>query len=173
MRKEAISVYRFEELKPKVKEKVLNIFREQEEHCFLSENLTEFLKDELEKNKIIYNDSLKVYYSLSYCQGDGFCFIGNFKYKGYDVAIKHNSRYYNERSTEIYIYKLNKEYDKIEAEEKVYNKFKELYYSICQNLEKIGYEEIETDLSEDNIKENIEANDYEFLLDGSIFRSDV
>lgn len=168
MQQKTINVYNYEELDEKAKENVLKYFREQEDFYYLEEDLKEYLKQLLEENKIKVIQDLKLFYSLSYCQGDGACFIGLFNWKGYEILIKHNSHYYHERSTDIYIYKLDKDGNEKEATEKTYDSFKELYYSICRKIEKSGYEEIEYRQSEESIKELIEMNEYTFRENGEI-----
>lgn len=168
MKTKTINIYEFEELKPEIQEKVLNYFRNNNEFPFLSEELTELLKEKLEESKIGYNDSLKIYYSLSYCQGDGFCFIGDFDYKDYKVLIKHIGNYYHSNSVSIDIVKTDTEGNEINAEENIYIEFKELYKSICRLCENQGYAEIEYENSEECIKENIKANEYKFRENGDI-----
>lgn len=168
MRTQEINVYKYEELDENTREKVLNYFREHNDFYFLEEYLTELLKEELKKNKIEVVQDLKVFYSLGYCQGDGFCFIGDFKFKGYNVRIKHNSFYYHKKSTDITLYDDEgnedfKGYKSLEEE------FKTIYYKICDICEKEGYSYIESENSEESIKETIEANEYEFYKDGRIF----
>ena len=43
------------------------------------------------------------------------------------------------------------------------------YLQVCDNLEKIGYNTIENMYSDDNIKSYVEANEYEFFIDGKDF----
>jgi len=164
-----INVYEFKELNKDIQEKVLNRFREQNEYDFLEENLTESLKDLLKKNKIkVVNDDLKIHYSLSYCQGDGVCFIGLFKWKKFLIRIKHNFQYYHKRSTDINVLKVDKEGNEEDAEEKDEEAFKNLYYNICDKIEKEGYSEIEVQDSEENLKEIININEYKFFENGEI-----
>ena len=178
MKTKIINIYKFEELEPEAQEKVLSDFREQEEFYFLEDCLTEDLKQELDKNKIEYNDDLKVLYSLSCCQGDGFCFIGTFKTKNAEFKITHNSRYYHKKSTEIVLInlKVGKEFKDIyDLNDKQENKadkilidFENQYYNICDDLEKLGYAYIDDTLKDEHIKENIELNEYTFRSNGEM-----
>lgn len=126
---------------------------EHEDFYFLEENLTELLKDTLNTKKYKYED-LKVFYSLSYCQGDGFSFIGNITTKNAVFRIEKSTHHYNhERTTSIYLteFKTPKGFicyeDLTEKQQKKADEteqlFKEEYYKICKDLEKEGYNIIE------------------------------
>jgi hypothetical protein len=183
MKTKTIKIYKFKELKTEVKLKVLDNFRNKEEHIFLNENLTEVLKEKLIKNKWTF-EGLEIGYSLGYCQGDGFNFKGIIKTNNAVFKITSSCcRYEHERSTNIELIevKIKKKWCLIENLEanketitclKILNDFKNKYYSLCEEMEKIGYEEIEFDLSEENIISNIEANDYTFRENGQIERMD-
>ena len=162
MRKTTIKVYKYSELSEKAKAKVLSHFRENNTNDFLSDDLTEFIREELKKKRI-FNENLKVYYSLSNCQGDGLCFIGTFGYKKNKIYIKHSGMYYHSNS--VTFETENKNGELIETDKS----FIELYKNICKKAEKIGYETMDYEDSETAIKENIDANDYEFYDNGDIF----
>lgn len=164
MKTKTINVYEYEELSQKAKEKVLNDFREHNDFYFLQEDLKELLKEKLQENKISFDESLKLYYSLSYCQGDGLCFIGDFEFKGINIKIKHNSRYYYAKSTNIYYF--DDEGNEIENEKT--KEFENIYLNICKELEKIGYEIIEDEQKEENIKDFFDANNITFRENGEI-----
>ena len=162
--KREITVYKFDELEPKAKEKVLEKLRSLLDHPFLTENLTELIKDELKKNKIEIVSDFKLGYSLGNCQGDGLRFTGNFKWKKLDVNIEASTHHYVHNKT-VKIIITNDESDGVT--EKIEKEFDEIYEKITDLAEKKGYEEIEYDQSEEALKESIDANDYEFLKDGS------
>lgn len=167
MRKETINVYKFEELKKDIQEKVLNKFREWETFDFLDDELQEFLEQLLKEYKIkVLIESIKLYYSLNNCQGDGVSFTGEFKYKNYLVYIKKRDYHYSHKYTvNIEIETKNGN----DAKEEVYKEFEGIYLCICNEIEKIGYSIIEDTLSDESIKENIEINKYEFFENGDIF----
>lgn len=123
--------------------------------------MEEYMKDELEllleKNNITYQEKPKLFYSLSYCQGDGAMFEGAFEWEGNEYIVKHSGHYYHENSKTI---------DSDTGNEEEFN---DLYVDICRELAKVGYEYIDDVTSDENIKEGIDANDYEFLQDGTIF----
>jgi len=169
-----VEVYNFEELSDSVKEKVLNKFREQNDYYFLEGNLNEELNLLLEKHKIKQLEAPALRYSLSYSQGDGVSFIGRFEFKGYFVRVNlgHLSNLYSHsRTTDISIEAdddhngdITEELQEINEEE-----FKNIYYEICDELEKIGYSHIEAEDDDETIKEDIRANEYKFLANGDIF----
>ena len=168
-----IKVYSFEELSKEAKEKVLNDFRENNEYHFLEEYLKDFLKERLKEVKIKEVGETKLYYSLSYSQGDGCCFIGLFEWKNYNIKITHNFRYYHSKSVDFEITQDNLINDvgvKEEADEEIYKEFKKLYENVCYEVEKTGYNFIEAENSEETIKENIEANEYLFYSNGEIYK---
>lgn len=172
MKQKLINVYEFEELKPDVQEKVIYDFRGQNEYSFLSDDLNYQLMKLLKKYKIKYDD-LKLYYSLSYCQGDGLCFIGTFNFKGFSFTINHTGHYYHKNSTEIFIEDYSEDDELTEmisnkVKDSVEQEFKEIYFKICEKLERLGYEMIEYEDSEEHIKEIIEINEYSFRENGEI-----
>jgi len=183
MEEKTIKVYDFEELQEDIQEKVLNSFRENNDFYFLEEDLTEHLEEELQKHKIKAVDKPKLRYSLSYCQGDGLSFVGDFEFKGIRFYLREGnlSNYYCHSNT-INInmeYEYNQDYDedfteelqelKEKENEKIEEEFTEIFHNICKTLEKVGYEHIEYENSEENIKDYIEANEYKFLENGAIF----
>lgn len=159
------NVYKFDELSKEAQEKALEYFREHEDFWGLGDELEEILTVLLKENKITYDVLPKIYYSLSWCQGDGAMFEGTVYWKSYTAVIKQSGRYYhyNSKSIELFSTKTDKE-----ASDKVYHEFNDLYVDICQALEKAGYDSIDYTLSEENMKEMIEANDYEFTENGGL-----
>lgn len=79
-------LYTFDELSQEAKDKARAKYNENNEYYFLGDNMAERLHELLEENKIKdLNDTSKagtkptpVFYSLSYSQGDGAMFEGNF-----------------------------------------------------------------------------------------------
>ena len=167
MKEVKIKVYTIKELNETAKEKALNLLREDNSYDFLSEDLEERLRELLKDNKIKV-DYLQIYYSLSYSQGDGVCFVGNFEYKDYLVFIKHIGRYNHKNSVEIDI--LDSESEEV-MEDDICEEFKEIFDDICDQLEKIGYNYIEYVDSEENLIDMCEINEYTFLENGEMFNS--
>jgi hypothetical protein len=168
MKTKQINIYKYDELSDKVKDKVLSYFRDKNEFCFLNDELNESLNELLKDNGVKVLDGLKLMYSLSYSQGDGVMFEGNFQYKGVIFNVKHQGHYYHEYSKTI-------EYDddgeddlKSDLKQIIFNEFSELYLEICDKVKKLGYSAIEYENSEESIKDNIDANEYYFRENGEI-----
>ena len=173
MKTKQIQVYEFKELKPKVREIVIEKFRENNDYPFLHDLLTDRLQELLKKNKI--KGEFKLLYSLSYCKGDGLCFTGRFDFKDFSFTINHNNNmYYHKHSTDIFVNEDFYEEDELKeiVQEKIRQEreeeFKGIYYKICDTLEKEGYDYIEEENSEKNIKELIKINEYTFRENGEI-----
>jgi hypothetical protein len=169
-----ITVYTFDELEPKIKERVINKFRDTEDMPFLEDNLNELLIEKLDNHKILHNETLKLFYSLTNSQGDGVCFIGNFTYKHLTIKITHTSHYYYSKSVSITAYN-NKTDEELDINDndndyknKTYQQFKDIYLSICDELETAGYKEIDYATKEETIIDNIKANEYMFRANGEI-----
>lgn len=124
---------------------------------FLEEDLTESLKALLEQ-KGYKIENLKIGYSLSYCQGDGFNFTGNItNKKGITFHIEQTSSHYqhsNTTSQEISYYKGTYYEDLSDSQQKkadlYLNDFKTEYHKICKEMEEDGYTLIEQ-AQDDNI----------------------
>ena len=176
MRKVTIPIYKYKELSEKAKEKALNTFREHNEMYYLEDNLKEELYQLLIKYEIDILNKCDILYSLSHSQRDGVCFVGGFKYDKYRIIIIHQGYYNNSNSVNIDI-ELYESYDEegneiimsSEEETKIYNEFEQIYEEICNTIEKIGYDSIEYENSEEYIKDHFEANDLEFFADGSMY----
>lgn len=159
------TVYTFDELSRVAKERAVENERVSvNEMGFddLSDALEEHLKELLDDAKIKHENNLRVYYSFSYSQGDGAMFEGTFKWRGYTVAVKHEGMYYHYNSKSFGIETRHGN----DAKPELYAKFNELYIDIAQKLEKYGYDYIEYETADEQLIENIKANEYEFYDDG-------
>ena len=173
MRTVEVNIYKFDELSDKAKERIIIRFRESNDMPFFSEELNEILKALLNENKIEILGKYNFYYSLSHSQGDGVCFVGEFKYKGYKMTITHQGNYYHYKSINIQ----HESYDEEDNSKimwdgefrSVDDEFRSIYKNICNEIEKIGYDIIDHENSEECIKENIESNGYEFFNNGDIY----
>ncbi len=171
------TIYTVEELTQEARDKAHNKFNENNDYSFLSDNLNERLHELLEENNIKdLNDTSKpstkptpVLYSLSNSQGDGAMFEGYFEWNDYTIKIKQSGHYSHSNSKTIEIYKDDEKGNAIDADEKVYTEFEKIYQSICKELERIGYDFIEYEDSEENFLQQCEANEYTFLADGTMF----
>ncbi|MCK9429461.1 MAG: hypothetical protein M0R17_05615 [Candidatus Omnitrophica bacterium] len=129
----------------------LDIKNAEDDFCYLEDNLRESLKEKLQEKGLKFFEDLKVYYSLSYCQGDGFIFSGTIETKKARFNIKHSGHYYHYNSKEINLDCLfigNKEvYDFTDKQQEKVNllesEFNDLYVLICKEMEDLGYKEIE------------------------------
>jgi hypothetical protein len=165
------NLYKFEELDQKAKDKAREKFNEHNEYYFLTDNLREYIHEELTEAGIKVlgvatsaNPSIKPYYSLSYCQGDGLMFEAILEDKdGNTYNVKHAGHYYHERSTNIVATDKNDEYIDSEA----FNE--QIYIPICKRVAQRGYDEIEYEDSEECFAGTCEANEYTFLSDGTMF----
>lgn len=117
-------IYKYAELSQKAKEKVRNNYIENLDADVFTEQIIEDLREKGLKN-------LRPLYSLSYCQGDGFCIYGNIDfeeitgeiknifYKNFElsdykvlknlkkysqISFNHSGRYYHKYSVDIDIY---------------------------------------------------------------------
>lgn len=167
METRSYNVYKFDELPKEAQQEAIERWREDDDLPFLSEYLEEIAGDLLVKNGIVVDD-LKVYYSLSYCQGDGAMIeMKNAtwnKAKKYSIDVKQSGHYYHYNSKEITIQDENGN----DAPEKLQDSFNELYVKICQELAKSGYKYIEDTQSDEGIMDTLRVNDYDFTLDGKI-----
>jgi hypothetical protein len=193
MKTKTINIYSFEELSQESQEKAIEYFRNCKQNdgdllMFFSDDVTEQLKEQG------WND-VKLQYSLGCCQGDGLSFSGKLdlkwflenkysyklpKYKVnalceyiYSVHSKGNTGYYCYAGKNQIEYDENYQ-DNIERKnldklwQDVLSEIKTSYLALCRKFEKQGYDEIAFQLSDECIKEEIEANDYEFLENGML-----
>ena len=161
-----VSVYEFSELSKEAKEKAIKDWYELEDYPFLSEDLTELLKIKLQENGIEEIDGLKLYYSLSYSQGDGAMFIGRFKYKDIEVKISSNSNHYSHSKTANFQY-FDENGEDIDENETT-KEFESLYHNICKEIEKEGYEIIDYRMTDEEFAEHCESNGYNFYENGKM-----
>ena len=157
------NIYDFDELSKEIQEKLIKKeekgIRENEVDEFLEEEMEQLAIQLLEENfeeKAVFQD---VYYSLSYCQGDGAMIEFDLNYCGKDVKIRHNPycHYYHERSFEIISDNLTENQE---------NTLKEKIIKINTQLAKYGYEFIEEDRTEQAIEQ---LKDCMFYENGEIY----
>lgn len=194
MRTVRTKIYKFEELTKEAQQKAIENYRNDD---FI--HLDMFNDDAAEKIiEAGFYDDVKIQYSFSYSQGDGLSFeakrieskillqmfaeiLGTDKEKTAKVIIENCSFKCTGNTGNHYCYASRNdvyfEFDDYSANKpnihelvsKVETKLKDLYMSICAELEKQGYAEIEYQRSDEYITEKIIANDYEFTKDGNIF----
>ncbi len=173
MRTIKTKVYKFNELSEQAKNKAIEQWRKNSyDQDDLMNMLIEEIEEDLKEDGII---NPKVLYSGFGSQGDGACFTcdytdaGKFlkdeKYKGISFKITHNGRYYFAKSTNV----------EVSDEDISHEMFNEVEKKIEDERELLGndiYERLETYymylLSDEQIIDNIEANEYEFTEDGKM-----
>lgn len=156
------TLYSFDELSKEVQAKVLQNFRNDDECEYLPSDMQYKIEELLKENSI--TGDARVFCSLSYCQGDGAMFEGYFNWRGYNVKIKQSGKYYHYNSKDITITDDNDN----DIDGQIYEDFNTLYVSICKELERYGYDCIDSHNSDENITDIIQANDYLFNDKGVI-----
>ena len=163
MKTKTIELYEYSELSPEAKEKALAKWNETNDDPLMQSHMINLLKEKLEERGIKYDtDSIDVRYSLGYSQGDGFMFEGKLEdEKERAITIKHdgNAHYYHSHTANI---------DYPEASETDYAKFEKVYQAICNEMERIGYDETEQQQSEESFQDACDANEYTFRKDGTM-----
>jgi hypothetical protein len=188
-------IYKFEELEKTVQEKVIDKWYEEKDYPLLYSDLKYDLKYD-EKN--IFDDDFRLYYSLSYCQGDGLRIEGDinlekaltilfpkmkkkekmFYIGAISIYSNGNSRYSYAAKSDI---KMNdcfyndemesEEFDKkIEYfEENILPVIQDHYMDLCKSLENQGYSIIDYRMDIEEFTELCEAKNYEFYENGEMF----
>lgn len=176
MKTKTIELYEYSELSQKSKDKARAVWNETNDDPFMQSHMINVLKEKLDERGIKYDtDSIDVRYSLSSCQGDGFMFEGIFSFptetekeggqwKRYEVRVKHSGRYYHSNSKTVEV-----EHDN----ETVEKEFEVVYQEICKEMERIGYDEIEYQQSEENFEQACEVNEWTFRKDGTMENEEV
>lgn len=157
-----IQLYKFSELSDKAKQKAIDKWYENEDYPFLSDNLTEAVIEKLHERGCEFSD-IKLLYSLGYSQGDGLCFTGTIQKDGYKLQLTHRARYYHSRSVDMEFTDQHG-YDIEEVET-----LKDIYFDICREVEKIGYDELEYRMTFDEFSELSDENDYDYTEDGKLY----
>lgn len=159
------TVYNFDELDKSSQEYAIEKYQEDMDYYGLEDEMDYILEGLLKKNKITYDELPKVYYSFSYCQGDGAMFQGTVYWKSWTADIKQSGNYYHFNSKLIDLYSTKTgNYPK----DAVYEQFNALYVDICRDLERAGYKYIEDMRSDEAIADHLQANKYEFYASGEV-----
>lgn len=179
-------VYDFDELSDDAKQKAIDNWYSSEEYPFLCDDILEFIngKDE-------YFSGVKLAYSLSYSQGDGLSFSGEFDFDKwiddkytykqsvkrvlkeyvYRVLSKANRGHYSYCSRSDIDFELNtyKSYENIDLlVDEIISDIQDYYIDLCNSAEKYGYDEIEYRMTFDEFSEICESNGYTFTNDGKM-----
>ncbi len=191
MRTIEVKLYQFEELSPEAQKRAINRQLNWEiEYGEPFEGFELYCEEKAEERG--FND-IKLQYSLSNRQGDGLSFaaesidfkkfiaetIPNCK-KSVSNILQYYTTYKITGNAGRYCYASNsdvefefdnytKEYPNIQTlVDLIGNNVKHEYMSLCEELEKEGYNWLESSLSEETIKDNIIANEYEFTEEGNL-----
>ena len=155
MREITQKIYNFNELDEEIQKKLIEKEKENQKElfceCFLLEEMQEKAKELLQKyfkNNATFES---VFYSLSYCQGDGAMIEFELKYYNKIVKIKHNGHYYHESSFLLYGDELTEKQEK---------QLKEKIYEMNCELSKYGYDLIEFEPSDNEIVDILNENEY-------------
>ena len=160
-------VYDFRELSKEAKQIAIDKWYEHEDYPMLNDNLFDNFCELATLHGVEY-ENIKLYYSLSHSQGDGLCFVGILRKNGIDLYLTHTSRYYYAKSVSMeFIQHLPDESIEVAVDdnEDASNLF-DIYISICNALEKIGYAEINYRMNEEEFNELCESNEWTFLPSG-------
>lgn len=179
-------VYEFNELKEDVKQKVIDKWYENEDYLFLTNDIKE------EKNQIDkYFTDVTLIYSLSYSQGDGLSFKGEFNLLQwlkdktnlktsvinalneyiYTVNSKGSKGHYCYASKWDIQYDYNSDIDYPHIEKiwvKIFCDIQDYYIDICKKLEEFGYSILDYRMNFKEFNEMCQSNEYNFLEDGKM-----
>lgn len=173
MKEVKINLYMIDELNELAKEQVIQWYREREfEIPFLGEQLEEFIKEELDQ--VDFDGEIEnVQFDLSYSQGSGVMFAGNFIYKRFgkydkiNIYIKHSGHYYHYNSKTIDLEDEDGDsINDLETEEHI----NDIYVDICKRAEKYGYSMIEDYYKDESIINDLRDNEYWFTESGEVWR---
>lgn len=184
MRIAEVKIYKYEELSAEAKEKALEEMREWSYDTFDTELLSEQFIEVAEKEGFM---DCEFMWELNYRQGDGVSFVGKVdlkKYLSIDPILKRDFDWLLHKDVSFFVKRITSQYahhntvevdyeindDVTEKQEDDINALKdtieETKDDVCRKCKKIGYEEFEFRQSEKCLKEDMEANDIEFLEDG-------
>jgi hypothetical protein len=188
-----ITAYRYNELEEYAQEKA-------KENYLAEERLPEFFSEDLiyELQEQFGLGNLQTYYSLSNNQGDGLCLYGKishtelfendkFKkiaFKGIHykqiqsvkdelqgIDFEHRSNYYHLHTVNIESHEYNLTSKQANIVERIINNVKSWYASFCRDWEKRGYAYF-YEISDEDMQEICDANDYLFTARGRFINQD-
>lgn len=163
-------VYEYSELSPEAFKKAHSAWNEHNDLFWLGSMLNDECNQLIKEHGIVCTSNHPVVnYSLSYSQGDGAMFEGNFTWKNHAIRIKQIGLYSHSNSAEIEMWEINEELGEVPANNSAENEFRPIYQSICKKLEKYGYDWIEDEQSEAHFIDECNANEWLFTEDGIIF----
>lgn len=160
-------IFYFSDLSEEAKEKAREWYRSINDYPFLEDCVESFISETMRAQKMtIVEGSLKVRYSLGYCQGDGVSFSCMFEADGKQYEAYTSGHHYMHENT-MQVKELLEDYEEQDDE-----KMTEALRDIARGAEKDGYKMIEFEDSNECVDENIEANEYTFSTDGERMNPD-
>lgn len=186
------SVYKFEELEDSIQQKVMEKIASENMEWFPVEDLTYQFEQVLEEYGFPTDD---IEWRLSWSQGDGVAFYGTVNVYKYLTAMKQRTKWrillksgmyidarftrnsysnfyshFNTMGLDLEVEHSERELTALEVStgERLRDQLIEDKREMCDRLERMGYAEFEWISSEEYIKEQIEANDYEFTWEGEL-----
>ena len=174
MKTKTITLYEYSELSPEAKKLALEKWQDEDfDEYDLQVHLDNHIEGLLEKYKIVPvstadkkypSKHAQIYCSLSHSQGDGVMFEGTFAWKKWIVNIKQSGQYSHSYSKTVELSNDNGDEPTVKDE----NAFEKIYQTICKELEKEGYSQIEDITSESYLIEMCNANDITFRKNGIV-----
>lgn len=161
MQTKVINIYQFNELSEESKANAIFNYYESNSYSFLADDLDSSARELLRMKGCEY-ENFELFFSLSYCQGDGLCFTGEIKKDGKIMRLTHSHRYYFASSVNMEFF--NEEWEEIDEVEELKN----IYFEICDQLENEGYSIIEYRMNNEEFEELAEANNWQFLENGEM-----
>lgn len=149
------------------KEKARSWYKDSDDMPWLEEYVTEKIVEGLDK--IGYSvDGVRVFYSLSYSQGDGVSFEGTVTYEktGKAYTVKQSGRYCHEYTMSAY----TEDYDGYEQDAD--DAFMDSIRSVAIDAKRAAYREMEAEREDESVAETIRANGYTFTADGERLNPD-
>lgn len=186
-----IDVYKFEELSPQAKKHAMEKTRQYLMEDYDSKRLTESFAEQLDEVGL---PSDKIYWQLSYSQGDGVGFYGRIdldeyleknrlksKYAGlyeddfnaylvFEIEQVGSGRYYHANTMRVELHSRGQ--DPTPKQDKLLDSLREHVQEqvreLSRQFEKQGYDDLEYTSSDENVVDFIEANEYEFDAAGNL-----
>lgn len=154
------TLYHYADLTPEAQAKAREWYISTDDLPFLEEDMRNYVTDQIINEGYTLENDLKVFYSLSHCQGDGASFSVNLTKDGKWYYVKQSDPHYVHENT-ISVTADDGEGNEIDAEA-----VEEQMRAIARNVAKYGYSVIKDAHSDETIAEAMEANEYTFTSTG-------
>ncbi len=164
MKKIQIELYNYSELSKEARKNAHDAWNRNDDMPFLSEEMKEQARELIEEAGMKIED-MKVYYSLSYSQGDGAMIEGFFTWKGNEYRVKNSGYHCHERSTTIECVTEDED-GNAQGDENAFEE--EMYVPVCKKLARFGYDCIEAEREEQTFIDACEDNGYTFEANGTM-----